>query len=88
TKIDEDEDIDTDGDHIPDIWEKNGYTIQRKMAVKWDDSLAEKGYKKYVSNPYEAHTVGDPYTDYEKAAGDIPLANAKETFNPLVAAFP
>ncbi|MCU4733707.1 PA14 domain-containing protein [Bacillus cereus] len=84
----DDDDIDTDGDSIPDGWEENGYTIQRKVAVKWDDSLAEKGYLKYVSNPYEAHTVGDPYTDYEKAAKDIPLANAKETFNPLVAAFP
>ncbi|MCU5669006.1 PA14 domain-containing protein [Bacillus cereus] len=88
TKEEIDEDTDTDGDAIPDVWEENGYTIQRKVAVKWQDSLAEKGYQKYVSNPYEAHTVGDPYTDYEKAATDIPLANAKETFNPLVAAFP
>ncbi|MGU9537272.1 binary toxin-like calcium binding domain-containing protein, partial [Proteus mirabilis] len=38
--------------------------------------------------PLESHTVGDPYTDYEKAARDLDLSNAKETFNPLVAAFP
>ncbi|MDR5599837.1 binary toxin-like calcium binding domain-containing protein [Paenibacillus larvae] len=88
--IDDDDtiDIDTDNDKIPDVWEENGYTIKNKLVVKWDDSLAAKGYTKFVSNPNEAHTVGDPYTDYEKAARDLPLANAKETFNPLVAAFP
>ncbi|MBJ8154288.1 binary toxin-like calcium binding domain-containing protein [Bacillus cereus] len=80
--------IDTDGDSIPDLWEENGYTIQNKVAVKWTDDLASKGYKKFVSNPHESHTVGDPYTDYEKAARDIDRANAKETFNPLVAAYP
>ncbi|MBG9789833.1 binary toxin-like calcium binding domain-containing protein [Brevibacillus laterosporus] len=88
TKRDIDEDTDTDGDSIPDVWEENGYTIQNKVAVKWDDSLASKGYQKFTSNPLEAHTVGDPYSDYEKAARDMPLSNAKETFNPLVAAFP
>ncbi|EMK2598526.1 binary toxin-like calcium binding domain-containing protein [Bacillus bombysepticus] len=79
---------DTDGDSIPDIWEENGYTIQNRMAVKWTDDLASKGYTKFISNPYESHTVGDPYTDYEKAARDIDRSNAKETFNPLVAAYP
>ncbi|OTW37622.1 binary toxin-like calcium binding domain-containing protein, partial [Bacillus thuringiensis] len=84
----DDDDKDTDGDSIPDLWEENGYTIQNKIAVKWDDSFAAKGYTKFVSNPLDSHTVGDPYTDYEKAARDLDLANAKETFNPLVAAFP
>ncbi|MBJ7966992.1 binary toxin-like calcium binding domain-containing protein [Bacillus cereus] len=83
-----DEDTDTDGDSIPDLWEENGYTIQNRIAVKWDDSLASKEYTKFVSNPLDSHTVGDPYTDYEKAARDLDLSNAKETFNPLVAAFP
>ncbi|TKI36822.1 hypothetical protein FC683_07330 [Bacillus cereus] len=87
-KRDIDEATDTDGDSIPDLWEENGYTIQNKVAVKWDDSLENKGYTKFVSNPLEKHTVGDPYTDYEKAARDLDLSNAKETFNPLVAAFP
>ncbi|MBN9901331.1 binary toxin-like calcium binding domain-containing protein, partial [Bacillus thuringiensis] len=82
------EDDDTDGDSISDGFEENGYTIQDKHAVKWDDSLASKGYTKFVSNPLDTHTVGDPYTDYEKAARDLDLSNAKETFNPLVAAFP
>ncbi|WP_251861383.1 binary toxin-like calcium binding domain-containing protein [Clostridium sp. Marseille-Q2269] len=83
-----DEDTDTDGDSIPDLWEENGYTIQRKVAVKWDDKFAEQGYIKYLSNPYQAYTAGDPYTDWEKAAGDIPASNAAATHNPLVAAFP
>lgn len=87
-KRDIDEDTDTDGDSIPDLWEENGYTIQNRIAVKWNDSLASKGYTKFVSNPLDSHTVGDPYTDYEKAARDLDLSNAKETFNPLVAAFP
>ncbi len=83
-----DEDTDTDGDSIPDLLEQEGYTIQNKVAVKWDDSLASEGYTKFVSNPLDTHTVGDPYTDYEKAAMDLDRSNAKETFNPLVAAFP
>ena len=85
---DDDDDKDTDGDSIPDSWEENGYTIMNKVAVKWDDSYASKGYTKFVSSPLDSHTAGDPYTDYEKAARDLPLANAKETFHPLVAAFP
>ncbi|OTX95991.1 hypothetical protein BK726_02050 [Bacillus thuringiensis serovar londrina] len=87
-KSTKDEDDDSDGDSIPDRLEENGYTIQNKVAVPWDDSLASKGYTKFVSNPLDTHTVGDPYTDYEKAARDLDLSNAKETFNPLVAAFP
>ncbi|AMR88630.1 MULTISPECIES: binary toxin-like calcium binding domain-containing protein [Bacillus cereus group] len=87
-KRDIDEDTDTDGDSIPDLWEENGYTIQNKVAVKWDDKFAQQGYVKYLSSPYQAHTVGDPYTDWEKAAGDIPKSNAAATRNPLVAAFP
>ncbi|WP_309567316.1 binary toxin-like calcium binding domain-containing protein, partial [Bacillus thuringiensis] len=50
---DDDDDTDTDGDSIPDLWEENGYTIQNKVAVKWDDSFAAKGYTKFVSNPLE-----------------------------------
>lgn len=83
-----DEETDSDNDTIPNLWEENGYTIKNKLAVKWDDSFANAGYTKFVSNPLEGHTVGDPYSDYEKAARDLPLSNAKETYNPLVAAFP
>ena len=41
-----DEDLDTDNDNIPDSYEINGYTIKDSIAIKWDDSLAEQGYKK------------------------------------------
>ncbi|PFK06904.1 binary toxin-like calcium binding domain-containing protein [Bacillus cereus] len=80
--------LDTDDDGIYDEWEAGGYTIQRQLAVKWDDSMKEQGYTKYMSNPYNSHTVGDPYTDWEKAAGRIDSAVKTEARNPLVAAYP
>ncbi|NBJ47157.1 hypothetical protein C6N01_13165 [Enterococcus faecalis] len=83
-----DEWTDTDGDAIPDKWEREGYTIQAKKAVAWKEEFANLGYTKFTSNPYEAHTVGDPYTDLQKAAKDIPQSNAKATNHPLVAAYP
>ncbi|OTW90202.1 hypothetical protein BK702_09900 [Bacillus thuringiensis serovar cameroun] len=79
---------DTDDDGIYDDWETSGYTIQRQLAVKWDDSMKARGYKKYISNPYNSHTIGDPYTDWEKAAGRIDKAVKAEARNPLVAAYP
>ncbi|PEQ66873.1 binary toxin-like calcium binding domain-containing protein [Bacillus cereus] len=79
---------DTDDDGIYDEWETNGYTIQRQLAVRWNDSMKDQGYTKYVSNPYKSHTVGDPYTDWEKAAGRIDQAVKVEARNPLVAAYP
>lgn len=84
---DDDEDIDTDDDAIPDVFEKNGYTIVARVAVKWDKKYEGK-YTKFLSNPYLAHTVGDPYTDYEKAAKDMDRTSDPITFNPLVAACP
>ncbi|MFC0616113.1 binary toxin-like calcium binding domain-containing protein [Enterococcus faecalis] len=83
-----DEWTDTDGDAIPDKWEREGYTIQAKKAVAWKKEFADLGYTKFTSNPYEAHTVGDPYTDLQKAAKDIPQSNAIATNHPLVAAYP
>ncbi|MGH0945246.1 binary toxin-like calcium binding domain-containing protein [Bacillus mycoides] len=80
--------LDTDDDGIYDEWETGGYTIQGLQAAKWDDSMKERGYTKYVSNPYNSHTVGDPYTDWEKAAGRIDKAIKVEARNPLVAAYP
>ncbi|MED2934898.1 hypothetical protein P4308_22960, partial [Bacillus wiedmannii] len=80
--------LDTDDDGIYDEWETDGYTIQRQMAVKWDNAMKARGYTKYVSNPYNSHTVGDPYTDWEKAAGRIDKAVKSEARNPLVAAYP
>ncbi|PEA06361.1 binary toxin-like calcium binding domain-containing protein [Bacillus cereus] len=80
--------LDTDDDGIYDEWETEGYTIQRQIAVKWDDSMKDQDYTKYVSNPYNSHTVGDPYTDWEKAVGRIDYAVKTEARNPLVAAYP
>lgn len=80
--------LDTDGDAIPDVMEKNGYTIEGQLAVPWNDTLASQGYKKYVSNPYNSHTAHDPYTDFEKAAHQIDLSSDSSTFNPLVSANP
>lgn len=85
---DDDEDIDTDDDAIPDVFEEYGYTIAKKVAVKWSDKYEDLGYTRFVSNPYLAHTVGDPYTDYEKAARDIDKSSDPVAFNPLVAACP
>ncbi|WP_248000480.1 binary toxin-like calcium binding domain-containing protein [Lactiplantibacillus plantarum] len=84
----DDEDTDTDNDAIPDKLEINGYTILEKLAVPWTPELGEKNYTKFVSNPYSSHTANDPYTDYEKASGDIDKASDNAARNPLVAAVP
>jgi len=84
----EDEDLDTDNDNIPDAYEKNGYTIKDSIAVKWDDSFAAQGYKKYLSSYLQSNTAGDPYTDYEKASGSFDKAIKAEARDPLVAAYP
>lgn len=54
-----DEDLDTDNDNIPDAYEKNGYTIKDSIAVKWEDSFAQQGYKKYLSSYLESNTAGE-----------------------------
>ncbi|MES5896828.1 binary toxin-like calcium binding domain-containing protein [Bacillus cereus group sp. RP43] len=80
--------IDTDKDGIPDEWEEQGYTFKNQQIVKWEDSYLAQGYKKYVSNPYKARTVADPYTDFEKVSGHMPEATKDEAKDPLVAAYP
>ncbi|ANY68883.1 hypothetical protein BBD42_22180 [Paenibacillus sp. BIHB 4019] len=82
-----DETTDSDQDGIPDDWEINGYAFIQPNIVKWDDAY-QGTYPKYVSNPYQSHTVGDPYTDFEKASEQIDKAISKEAWNPLVAAYP
>lgn len=84
----DDEDLDTDNDNIPDAYEKNGYTIKDSIAVKWEDSFAEQGYKKYLSSYLTPNTAGDPYTDYQKASGTFDRAIRAEARDPLVAAYP
>lgn len=80
--------IDTDDDGIYDEWEKTGYTVIGGVVKKWDDSYKANGYKKFVSNPYESHTAGDPYSDLEKASGAIDKSINKVAWDPLVAAYP
>lgn len=87
TKRDNDDSLDTDGDSIPDVMELNGYTISDEVAVPWTDSLGGE-YTKYTSNPFNSHTAGDPYTDFEKASEQIDKATDPCAFNPLVAAEP
>ncbi|MGC9299125.1 binary toxin-like calcium binding domain-containing protein [Bacillus cereus] len=79
---------DTDQDGIPDEWEEKGYTFKNQQIVKWDDSYLSQGYKKYLSNPYKARTIADPYTDFEKVSGHMPAATKEDARDPLVAAYP
>ncbi|RJG25201.1 binary toxin-like calcium binding domain-containing protein [Paenibacillus thiaminolyticus] len=80
--------LDTDNDGIYDEWEINGYTVINHLVVPWDEKYAAQGYKKYVSNPNESHTAGDPYSDLEKASGSIDRNIKKVAWDPLVAAYP
>ncbi|WP_255260328.1 binary toxin-like calcium binding domain-containing protein [Bacillus cereus] len=80
------QDIDKDG--IPDNWENDGYTIRNGVVTSWDDTYSSQGYKKYVSNPYNARTAADPYTDFQKVTGYMPAATKAEARDPLVAAYP
>lgn len=93
--------LDTDNDGIPDVLEKNGYTVSHTweedhfLVYPWleeydHDPNYYNNHSKYVSNPYLKNTVGDPYTDLEKAGKSIYIDGKvlPEAYNPLVAAFP
>lgn len=79
---------DSDRDGIPDSFEIEGYTVINLVVTKWEDELAEQGYKKYVSNPYRARTANDPYTDFEKVSGRIDPSVSLIARDPMVAAYP
>ncbi|PGM87622.1 binary toxin-like calcium binding domain-containing protein [Bacillus cereus] len=80
--------VDSDNDGIPDEWEEKGYTFKDNQIVAWNDSFSALGYRKYVSNPRNARTARDPYTDFEKVTGHMPAATKDEARDPLVAAYP
>ncbi|MDT2193439.1 binary toxin-like calcium binding domain-containing protein [Paenibacillus larvae] len=68
--------LDTDDDGIYDDWEVNGYYIKNHLVLPWpkkgseeEKELIKQGFKKFVSNPNESHTAGDPYSDLKKASG-------------------
>ncbi|HHT7068174.1 binary toxin-like calcium binding domain-containing protein [Bacillus thuringiensis] len=95
--------IDSDGDGIPDALEKNGYTISEVFdqehgyfnVMPWSETYDHNPdfynhHPKYISNPFDKNTVGDPYTDLEKAGRSIYIEGSilQEAYHPLVAACP
>lgn len=87
-KISNNEQDDPDKDGIPSILETNGYTFKDYMIVPWEESYNNSNLKKFVSNPNEKYTVGDPYSDFEKATKYYPRATNSVVQDPLVAAYP
>ncbi|HDR7002359.1 TPA: hypothetical protein QCW13_005017 [Bacillus cereus] len=94
---------DSDNDGIPDNMEISGYTVSHVLdesgeyfkVYPWleeynHDPQYYNHYPKYVSNPYMKNTVGDPYTDLEKAGQSIYIKGKilEEAYHPLVAACP
>lgn len=80
--------LDSDNDGIPDAQEINGYTAKNNIIIDWDESYSELGLKKYVSNPYKPRTANDPYTDKEKVLGNIDPSVSLIARDPLIAAYP
>lgn len=78
------QDIDRDG--IPDSWEKNGYTVVEGIIMPYDKELHTV---KYITNPNEASTDGDPYSDFVEVTGIGMDQSVKAPGNhPLVPAYP
>lgn len=81
--------IDSDNDGIYDDWEINGYTVEKGLIVKWDESKHRKqGFIKYQSDPFSKSTTGDPYSDVDKVLNKIDGGILVEAHHPLVAACP
>lgn len=81
--------LDTDNDGIPDDWTINGYTVENCLIVPWDETRhPQLGLIKYVSDPFNSRTTGDPYTDLEKVLGKVDPGILEEARHPLVAAYP
>ncbi|MDT2264560.1 hypothetical protein P7H12_14600 [Paenibacillus larvae] len=49
-----------------------------KRDPKEEEELIKQGFKKFVSNPNESHTAGDPYSDLEKASGAFDVQFTKQ----------
>lgn len=84
---------DTDDDGIINKWETEGFTIDRSgHIVPWKPEWENPQYnvKKYVSNPFKINTAGDPYTDLQKAMGDMNVLGGIDSTarHPFVAACP
>ncbi|MGU3443937.1 binary toxin-like calcium binding domain-containing protein, partial [Bacillus cereus] len=84
---------DNDDDGIMNKWETTGFTIDHSgHVVPWKPEWEAPQYnlKKYVSNPFKINTAGDPYTDLQKAIGDMNVVGAIDPTakHPFVAACP
>jgi hypothetical protein len=79
---------DTDGDLIPDTLERDGFTVVGNSIVPWDDDLGADGRRRLVSDPGSCRTANDPYTDFEKATGLIPVSGPAASRDPMVATAP
>ena len=78
--------LDTDHDGIPDLWEEKGYTVDKHKIIAWDKGV--NGKPKYTSDPYNARSAGDPYTDREKVLDQLPSGIPDTAKHPLVACSP
>ncbi|MGR5965265.1 binary toxin-like calcium binding domain-containing protein [Bacillus cereus] len=83
--------VDSDGDGLSNYNSTNGFTVigsyHRPWRKEYENHSAYKGYPKYTCSYNKVSTAGDPYTDLQKALGNVsnllPI-----TRNPLVAACP
>ncbi|MDT2288892.1 hypothetical protein P7H17_26495 [Paenibacillus larvae] len=53
-----------------------------KKGSEEEKELIKQGFKKFVSNPNESHTAGDPYSDLEKASGAFDRTTTKSSPGP------
>ncbi|OEH93768.1 binary toxin-like calcium binding domain-containing protein [Bacillus solimangrovi] len=86
---DDDEELDSDSDGIPNTWEINGYTFSPLIGLmEWDDEFLTEELEKYVTSPLRFSTDGDPYSDYEEVTRQVDGAISTVATHPLVPAFP
>lgn len=77
---------DTDGDGIPDSWEKNGYAVSEGVIMPYEASIHKV---KYVTDYKRSSTDGDPYSDFQEVTGIGMDQSVKAPGNdPLIPAYP
>ncbi|MED1786662.1 hypothetical protein P4V47_03945 [Brevibacillus laterosporus] len=82
---------DADGDGLSNYNSTNGFTVigasHRPWLPEYEKDPAYKEYPKYTCSYRKASTAGDPYTDLQKALGNVSNL-LPVTRNPLIAAAP
>ncbi|MCU5026409.1 hypothetical protein OB988_28710 [Bacillus cereus] len=82
---------DADGDGLSNYDSTHGFTVIGASHVPWlpeyDSNPEYKNYPKYICSYRKASTAGDPYTDLQKALGNVNNL-LPVTKNPLIAAVP